>query len=72
MTSEQNKAIVRRFWAAFETNDQAALEELLAPDVVGHLPGAPGPQNREAMLQGIIPIPSRYKGDLPGRPFASV
>ncbi|HLF74778.1 MAG TPA: ester cyclase [Anaerolineales bacterium] len=53
MTTEQNKAIVRRFFEAFKADDQAALKEVLAPDVVAHLPGAPGPQNREAMLQGV-------------------
>ena len=53
MTTEQNKAIARRFFEAFETNDQVALMELFAPDVVGHVSGAPGPQSREAMLQGI-------------------
>ncbi len=30
----QNKAIVRRFYEAFEANDQAALKEVLAPDLV--------------------------------------
>jgi steroid delta-isomerase-like uncharacterized protein len=51
--SEQNKAIVRRFWKAFEANDQATLNEVLAPDLVAQEPGAPGPQNREMHLQGI-------------------
>ena len=53
MTSERNKAIVRRFFEAFKANDQTALKEVLAPDVVAHLPGMPGPQNRETMLQGV-------------------
>jgi len=42
----QNKAIARRF---FEASDA----ELLAPDLVVHLPGAPAPLNREALLQEI-------------------
>jgi len=33
MTTEQNKAIVRGFYQAFEANDQASLNELLAPDL---------------------------------------
>jgi steroid delta-isomerase-like uncharacterized protein len=53
MTTEQNKSIIRRFFAAFEANDQAALKEVLAPDLVAYSPAAPGPQNRETMLQGI-------------------
>lgn len=53
MTAEQNKATVRRFFKAFEANDQAALNEVLAPDLVAYSHGAPGPQNREVHLQGI-------------------
>ena len=49
----QNKAIVRRFFEAFEANDEAAMKEVLAPDLVAYTHGAPGPQTREAMLQGI-------------------
>jgi steroid delta-isomerase-like uncharacterized protein len=50
MTSEQNKAIVRRFYKAFEDNDMDTLKELLAPDFVAY---NPDPQNREVHLQGI-------------------
>ncbi len=53
MTTEENKAIVRRFYEAFEANDQATLNELLAPDLVAYSHGAPGPQSREVHLQGI-------------------
>ncbi|HEU5086575.1 MAG TPA: ester cyclase [Roseiflexaceae bacterium] len=53
MTTEQNKALVRRFYQAFETNNQAALNEVLAPDLVAYSHGGPGPQNREAHVQGI-------------------
>ncbi len=53
MTNEQNKAIVRRFWKAFEANDQVVLKEVLAPDLVAQSPSAPGAQNREMHLQGI-------------------
>lgn len=52
-TTEQNKAVVRRFFEAFAADDQAALTELLAPDLVAYSHGAPGPQSREAHLQGI-------------------
>jgi predicted ester cyclase len=53
MTTEQNKAIVRRFFEAFEANDQAALKEVLASDLVAYSHGAPGPQSREAHIQTI-------------------
>ena len=53
MTTEQNKAVVRRFFEAFEANDQATLNELLAPDLVAYSHGGPDPQNREAHLQRI-------------------
>ncbi len=53
MTTEENKAVVRRFFKAFEADDQAALTELLAPDLVAYSHGAPGPQGREVHLQGI-------------------
>src|SRR5687768_1366532 len=53
MTSEQNKAIVRRFYQAFAANDEGGLKEVLAPDLVAYSHGAPGPQSREVQLQGI-------------------
>lgn len=53
MSNEQNKQLVRRFFNAFEANDQAALKEVLAPDLVAFSHGSPGPQSREVHLQGI-------------------
>ncbi|MGD2157153.1 MAG: ester cyclase [Anaerolineales bacterium] len=53
MTNEEKKAIVRRFFEAFEANDHTTIKEVTAPDLTAYLPGAPGPQNREGMLQGI-------------------
>lgn len=53
MSTEKNKAIVRQFFEAFQTNDQVALKELLAPDLVAYLPGSPDPLNREAHLDVI-------------------
>lgn len=49
MTTEQNKALMRRFLEASVASDQATYEELLAPDFVAHFPG--GPQNRGVFLQ---------------------
>lgn len=53
MTYEDKKAIARRFFKAFETNDRAALKEVLAPDLVAHHPGAPEPLDRESLMQTI-------------------
>src|SRR5262249_47275664 len=53
MTTEQNKAVVRRFFEAFEADDQTTLNALLAPDLVAYSHGGPGPQNRETHVQGI-------------------
>jgi predicted ester cyclase len=53
MTTEQNKAIVRRFFEAFEANDEAAMKEVLAPDMVANTLGVHGTQSREEMLQNI-------------------
>lgn len=53
MSIEQNKALVRRFYQAFEANDLDAIKEILAPDMVANMLGVHGKQNREEMLQGI-------------------
>jgi steroid delta-isomerase-like uncharacterized protein len=50
MTTEENKAIVRRFYAAFEANDLNTLKDVLAENLVAH---NPNPQSREEHLQGI-------------------
>jgi len=50
MTTEDNKAIVRRFYKAFEDNDLEALKAVLAPDLVAY---NLNPQNRDEHLQGI-------------------
>jgi steroid delta-isomerase-like uncharacterized protein len=53
MSTEQNKAIVRRFMEAFETNDLAGFQEVLSPELVAHTQHIGGSANRETMLQGI-------------------
>jgi predicted ester cyclase len=54
MSLEQNKAVVRRFFKAFEAADADALREVLAPELVAYSHGAPGPQGREEHIQGIL------------------
>jgi predicted ester cyclase len=50
--SEENKAIVRRFYEIFGA-DLDALKEVLASDLVAYSHAKPGPQNLEEHLQGI-------------------
>ncbi len=49
--TEQNKAIVRRNYETADKNDLTTFSEQLAPDIAVHLPGMPGPLNRESLLQ---------------------
>jgi steroid delta-isomerase-like uncharacterized protein len=49
--TEQNKAIVRRNYETADKNDLTKFSEQLAPDLVLHYPGMPGPLNREALIQ---------------------
>jgi steroid delta-isomerase-like uncharacterized protein len=41
-TTEQNKAVVRRFWEAMNSRQLEALDELIAPNVVRHCQATPG------------------------------
>ena len=50
MTSEQNKAIVRRFYKAFEEEDMEGLKTVLSPELVAYNPNS---QDRDQHLQGI-------------------
>ena len=49
MSTEENKALMRRFLEASVSTDEAALRELLASDFVAHIPS--GPANREAFVK---------------------
>jgi predicted ester cyclase len=49
----QNKALVRSFLEAFEANDLAALNDVLAPELTAYSHGQPGAQNREVHVEGI-------------------
>jgi ketosteroid isomerase-like protein len=41
-TTEQNKAVIRRFFEAWNSRRPEALDELAAPDVVRHCQAPPG------------------------------
>lgn len=49
MSTEENKALMRRFLEASTASDPTIYRELMAPDFVAHIPS--GPANREAYLQ---------------------
>ncbi len=41
-TSEQNKAVIRRFWEAMNSRQLDGLDDLIATDVVRHCQATPG------------------------------
>ena len=49
MSTEENKALSRR-WRELCDQHNPSAAEYLAPNAVVHLPGAPGPLNREQVL----------------------
>jgi predicted ester cyclase len=49
--SEENKAIVRRFYEELDKKNFRIYFELCTPSFVSHFPGSPGPQTREAREQ---------------------
>jgi predicted ester cyclase len=49
----QNKAVLRRFYEAFSANDEDAMKNVLAPELVAYTHGEPNPKNRDSMLQTI-------------------
>jgi steroid delta-isomerase-like uncharacterized protein len=49
--TEQNKAFVRRNYESADKNDLTTFSEQLASDIAVHLPGMPGPLNRESLIQ---------------------
>ena len=53
MTTEELKAIVRRFIKAFETNDQDTLNDIVAIDFLAEVPGLPDPVDKDTLLQRI-------------------
>jgi predicted ester cyclase len=52
MSTEENKAIVRRWFEVWETKDVGLIDQLHSPNYVGHIVGTPGPvRGREALKQ---------------------
>lgn len=52
MTTEENKAVVRRFFKAFEEQDEDAMQDVLSPDLRAYVHGD-GPAGRGELLQVI-------------------
>jgi steroid delta-isomerase-like uncharacterized protein len=52
MTTEENKALVRRFYAELDNLNPAVIDELVAEDFVNHSPPPfPVPEGREGLKQ---------------------
>src|SRR5262245_64464865 len=51
--SEEKEQVVRRFQEAFAAGDTAALEELVAEDVVDHTPRPGQPPGRQPLLDAV-------------------
>jgi len=51
MSTEENKAVSRRFHEAIGKGSAQAVQEELAPNFVAHFPGVPGPLNTEGFKQ---------------------
>ena len=52
MSTDENKALVRRWFAEIDRGNLDAIDELLAPDYVDHNPAIPGlPAGREGVRQ---------------------
>jgi steroid delta-isomerase-like uncharacterized protein len=55
VSAEENMALVRRWFAAIDAHDLAAIDELLAEDYVDHNPGLPDqPPGREGVLRTCL------------------
>ncbi|MDT8307711.1 MAG: ester cyclase [Anaerolineae bacterium] len=54
MANEENKTTVHAFWQAITANDEDALREVLAPDLVAYNQVGSAPQSREEHIQGIL------------------
>lgn len=53
MNTDQNKAVVRKFFKAFEDQEEAAMRDVLSPELRAYVHGNTEPVDREQMLQGI-------------------
>jgi steroid delta-isomerase-like uncharacterized protein len=66
MSTEENKALVRRWFAAFSSGDVAAVDDLYAADVVDHSPAVP---NQAPGRAGIKQIVTSFRAAYPDLAF---
>jgi predicted ester cyclase len=62
MTTDQNKEVVRRFFRAFEDQDETALASVLSPNLRAYVHGNPEPVDRATMLQNIKGWNTKFSG----------
>ena len=62
MTTDQNKEVVRRFFRAFEDQDEAGLISVLSPNLQAYVHGNTEPVDRGTMLQAIKGWNARFSG----------
>ena len=53
MNTEHNKAVVRRFFTAFEEQDYGALQDILSPELPAYVHGDTEPAGRDELLEII-------------------
>jgi len=60
--TEENKALVRRWFAEIDRGNLGAVDELLAPDYVDHSPAIPGlPPGREGIRQANLLLSAAFR-----------
>lgn len=59
--SDQKREVLKRFYAAFNSHDLAALDDLCSPDLVDHNPNA----NQPAGLPGLKVSLTRFRESFP-------
>lgn len=62
MSTEENKALVRRLLDVWETGDVDLIDELLAPDYVNHSPASPEQPTDPEGLKGAV---SMFRSAIP-------
>src|SRR5258705_13618263 len=66
MSTEENKALVRRWFAAFSSGDVAVVDDLYAADVVDHSPAVP---NQAPGREGIKQLVTSFRAAYPDLAF---
>jgi steroid delta-isomerase-like uncharacterized protein len=62
MSAEENREIVRRFWAVWEEGNIGLVDDLVGTDYVNHNPGMP---NQPEGPEGIKAVVSMFRAGMP-------